>query len=298
MFGGVELGGTKTIVVAGSGPDDLVRVVRIPTTTPDATLEAAIAALREPLPEGTRLDAVGIGAFGPVELDPGRPGSGGTLRTPKPGWSHVAIVPRVRAALGVPVGFETDVTAAALGEGRWGAAHGLGTYAYVTVGTGIGGGLVVGGEVARGLGHPEMGHQRVPRAADDTFTGVCPFHGDCLEGLASGPAIEGRWGRRAETLAGDVLAAAVALEAFYLAAGFANLVYVTAPERIVVGGGVATMPGLLEAVREQLGRLLGGYPGLLGHGEQAFVAAAALGGMAGPLGTLEVARRAAPAPGG
>ena len=162
------------------------------------------------------------------------------------------------------MGFDTDVTGAALGEGRWGAARGLRSFVYVTVGTGIGGGAVVGGAPVHGLPHPEMGHVSVTRLPGDDFPGICPFHGDCLEGMACGPAMAARWGRPAEELAGADLERAVDVEAHYLAAGLRNVVYVLAPERIVLGGGVAGLPGLLPALRARLAAALAGYPGAAG----------------------------------
>ena len=182
---------------------------------------------------------------------------------------------------------------AALGEGRWGAAQGLGSFVYVTVGTGIGGGAVVGGRVAHGLVHPEMGHLSVVRAAGDDFPGVCPFHGDCLEGMASGPAFRARWGARHEELPAETLQQAVDTEAHYIAAGLRNVVYAVAPERIVIGGGMAALPGLLPSVREHLATQLAGYPGLPEHDGGVFVVPAALGGEAGLAGALVLAERAA-----
>jgi fructokinase len=201
----------------------------------------------------------------------------------------------IASEFGLPVGFDTDVNAAALAEGRWGAARGLESFIYITLGTGIGGGAVVEGRILHGLGHPEMGHVAVPRRPGDTFAGACPFHGDCFEGMASGPTIAARFGRRAETLEGADRAAAAALVAFYLAAGVRSLAYALAPERIVVGGGLSAMPGLFDAARSELAKQLADYPGLPEHREEAFLVTAALGGMAGPVGTLVLAEDAASA---
>ena len=212
--------------------------------------------------------------------------------TPKPGWSGTDLVGPLGDALGVPVGFDTDVTGAALGEGRWGAARGLRSFVYVTVGTGIGGGAVVGGAPVHGLPHPEMGHVSVTRLPGDEFPGICPFHGDCLEGMACGPAMAARWGRPAEELTGADLARAVDIEAHYLAAGLRNIVYVLAPERIVLGGGVAGLPGLFPALRERLAAALAGYPGLAEHGAPGFVVPPGLGGAAGAAGALALAELA------
>ncbi|HLU75574.1 MAG TPA: ROK family protein, partial [Nonomuraea sp.] len=204
------------------------------------------------------LRAVGVGSFGPVDLRPDSPAYGHILATPKPGWSYTDVVSPLRMALGVPVGLDTDVNAAALGEWRRGAGRGRETVAYLTVGTGIGLGAVVNGRLLRGLLHPEFGHIRVPRdRARDAFAGSCPFHGDCLEGLASGEAMRQRWGRRAEDLDDP---AVWELEAGYLAHAVVNLTYVLSPERIVIGGGVAKRPGLLSRVRARAFDLAAGYP--------------------------------------
>src|SRR5262249_47030151 len=182
---------------------------------------------------------------------------GHVLRTPKPGWTNASVAPEVRRRLKVPVAFDTDVNAAALGEHRWGAARGLHTFCYVTVGTGIGGGAMVNGELLHGRPHPEFGHMRIPHdGALDPFDGVCPFHGDCWEGLASGTAVEARWGVPSAALEDP---AAWALEAHYLAAGLVGVISVLSPQRIVVGGGVMRRRGLLELVAQDVGALLNGY---------------------------------------
>ncbi len=192
----------------------------------------------------------------------------------------------------MPIGFDTDVNGAALGEGRWGAATGLETFVYVTVGTGIGGGAVVGGRIAHGLVHAEMGHVSVVRRDGDEFPGVCPFHGDCFEGMACGPSIAARWGRDATELDGDELEEAVRIEAFYLAQGLRNIVYAIAPERIIVGGGVGKLPGLFPRLRVELGRALAGYPGLPEHEADDFVVAPGLGDHAGIAGGFVLAELA------
>jgi fructokinase len=220
------------------------------------------------------------------------PNFGHVTRTPKPGWSDADIVGPIARAFNVPIGFDTDVNGAALAEHRWGAAQGLHSFAYVTIGTGIGGGAVVNDLVVHGLGHPEMGHVSVPRQPGDTFPGGCPFHGDCLEGMASGPAINARWGRPAEELTGSELRRAMELEAGYLAAGISSIVYVLAPERIVVGGGVSGIAGFFPELRHAL-RSLERYPGLPEHMAPDFIAPAKLGPAAGALGALVLAELAA-----
>ena len=288
MLGGIEAGGTKFVCVVGTGPEDIAAETRFPTGAPAETLAQAIDFYR-----AFELDAIGIAAFGPVELRRSSPAYGSITTTPKPGWSGIDLVGPVRAALGIPVGFDTDVNGAALAEGRWGAAQGLGTFVYLTVGTGIGGGAVVGGRIVHGLVHPEIGHMSVPREPGDDYAGHCPFHGDCLEGMASGSALAGRFGGRAEELPAAELARAVELEAGYLAEGVRNLVYAVAPERIVIGGGASRLPGLFPRLRERLAGSLAGYPGLAEHGADDFVVPAARDQRAGPAGALLLAELAA-----
>jgi fructokinase len=276
VYGAIEAGGTKFVCGVGSGPAD-IETVQIPTTTPRETTESAIAFLRH---RGVR--AVGIGSFGPVDL-----ASGCITSTPKPGWRGFDLAGTVRRALNAQVVFDTDVNAAALGEARWGAARGISDFIYLTVGTGIGGGAMVNGALLHGRAHPEMGHVRVPRdAGRDPFPGVCPFHGDCLEGLASGPAMQARWGHPAGELPGDH--AAWSLEAHYLALGLANWICTLSPKLILVGGGVAEQARLLPLMRLEVPALLNGYvdtPPLLPP---------QLGPRAGVLGALALAQLTSP----
>ncbi|MER5713160.1 ROK family protein [Streptomyces sp. NPDC042898] len=294
-FGAIESGGTKFVCLVGSAPDRIEAEIRFPTGEPAPTLARAIAFFEERAAATGPLDAVGIASFGPLELRPGHAKFGHLSATPKPGWSGVDVAGPVAAALGVPVGIDTDVNGAALGEGRWGAAQGLDTYVYLTVGTGIGGGAVIGGKVVSGLVHTEMGHLTVPRIDGDAFPGSCPFHGDCWEGLAGGEAMGARWGTPAEELTGGALREALRLEAAYLAAGLRNIVYTTAPQRIVIGGGVAELPGLFSLLRAELSAALAGYPGLPEHAAEDFVVPARLGRLAGPAGGLVLAAEAATA---
>jgi fructokinase len=293
VFGGLEAGGTKFVCVIGTGPDDIVETRRIDVAGPDETIDAAVDFFRRALAAGKRLDAIGIGSFGPVELRRSSLRYGFITTTPKPGWSSTDVRGPFAAAFDMPIGFDTDVNAAALAEGRWGAARGLGSFVYLTLGTGIGAGTVIDGRLLYGLGHPETGHIAVPRRPGDTFEGICPFHGDCFEGLASGPAVGARFGRRAEQLEGADQAAAAELVGFYLAAGVRSITYALAPERVVVGGGLAAMPGVMAAARAELRVQLNGYPGLTEHAEPGFLVGAALGSNAGPAGTLILAERAA-----
>ncbi len=253
---GSELGATDTI----------------PTTTPDETIDRAAAFFEREGP----VVALGIGCFGPVDLRRGR-----ITTTPKPGWADTDVAGPLGARLGVPIAFDTDVNAAALGEHRFGAARGLDTFVYVTVGTGIGGGVIAGGRLVHGLSHPEIGHLRIPRVSGDGFAGVCPYHGDCFEGLASGPALAARWGRPGEELAGDERV--WVLEARYVALGLASLVATLSPELIVLGGGVGSAPGLLPRVEAVMEELLGGYM------EGPPVVAPGLGAHSGVVGALALA---------
>ncbi len=287
-FGAVEAGGTKFVCMVGTRPGDVAAAGRFRTTTPAATLSKVVAFFREHGP----VDAVGVASFGPVELRPGHASWGHITATPKPGWQDVDVTGPLRDGLGVPVGFDTDVGGAALGEGRWGAAAGVPDYVYLTVGTGIGAGVVAGGRLVHGLVHPETGHVSVPRQPGDDFAGTCPYHGDCFEGMASGPAMAARWGHPAEQLEGDDLARAVELEAAYVAAGIRNMVYVLAPQRVVLGGGVSGLPGLLPGVRSALQAALAGYPGLPEHGSDEFVVPSALAGEAGAFGAFILAEHA------
>lgn len=290
LYGSIEGGGTKFVCAVGSTPDDLRAEVRFPTTTPEETLARAIDFFTGRGP----LDAIGISMFGPLDLDRESPSYGHVRPTPKPGWAGADIAGSFAEAFGIPIGLDTDVNGAALGEGRWGAGEGLDTFVYVTVGTGIGGGVISNGKPVHGLVHPEIGHLRIPRHPEDSFPGRCPFHGDCLEGLASGPAIADRWGMLAEDLGAET-ARAVELEAHSLGYAMANLVLAISPERIIIGGGVMHLPGLLEATRRRMLDALGGYVDspAFDRGACGYVVAPKLGGGSGIAGGLVLAERAA-----
>ena len=290
MFGAIEAGGTKFVCAVGCDPADL-EIVQLPTTLPQVTTAQAIDFLRAS--SGGSLQAVGIGSFGPVDLSRSSPTFGHITSTPKLSWQNFDIVGTVRAAFNVPIGFDTDVNAAALGEARWGAAKSISDFVYLTVGTGIGGGVMVKGQVLHGLLHPEMGHIRIPHDCQrDPYPGRCPFHGDCLEGLASGPAIQERWGTPAPELPMDH--PAWKLEAHYLALGLANWVCTLSPKRIVLGGGVMQKQWLFPLIRSELVRLLNGYvqcPELTKNLDQ-YVVPAKLGDRAGIAGALALAQEA------
>lgn len=289
LFAGVEMGGTKCVCLLATGPDDIRDEVRIPTTTPAETLAAIEAVLaRWQVEQG--FQAIGVASFGPLELDPGSPRYGTLVNTPKPGWTGADLLAGLKR-FGVPVGLDTDVNGAALAEGRWGGAQGLDSYAYVTVGTGIGVGSMVRGRTVRGLGHSEAGHLRIPRLAGRTWGGACPFHGDCVEGLASGPAIEAQAGVPGADLSPTDPVWEEVVQA--LAALLHNLFLTTAPQRILIGGGVvAGQPLLLPRLRKALVESLNGYgagPAIVADIET-FLAAPALGTFAGPLGGIALAK--------
>jgi fructokinase len=257
LYGGIEAGGTNFVCAAGSGPDDIRAEVRFPTTMPHETLDRAITFFQEQALVAP-LMAIGIASFGPVDLNPGSSTFGHVKETVKLGWSNTDFVGSLERALKLPVGFDTDANGAALGEHSWGVAQGLDTFLYLTVGTGIGGGGMVGGHLIHGLVHPEMGHIRIPHDRQaDPYPGNCPFHGDCLEGLACGPALEERWDRPAATLPPDH--PAWELEAYYLALGLQNYICTFSPQRIVLGGGVMEQSHLFPRIRHNLQDLMNGY---------------------------------------
>lgn len=291
MYVGIEAGGTKFVCAAGTDPDDLTDVVTFPTTTPGETLGRACAFVAD---HADGLRGIGVASFGPVDLRPSSDTYGFITSTPKPGWRDTDVLGPLRDAADAPIGFDTDVNGAALGEARWGAASDVASCVYFTVGTGIGGGALVGGQLVHGLLHPEMGHLHVARRVDDQFAGGCPFHGDCLEGMAAGPAIAQRWGQPAQELDGDRLRRAVALEADYLAQLAAATCYILSPERLIFGGGVLHLDGLLDALRAQLVVRLNGYlavPDITDHIDR-YLVPPALGDRAGVLGAIALADRA------
>lgn len=290
LFAGVELGGTKCVCILGTGPDDVREEARVPTTEPAATLAAIERVLDGWRGRGENVAALGIGSFGPVDLDRASPGYGRITSTPKPGWADTDVAGRLARRFAVPTGFDTDVNGAALAEGRWGAARGLADFAYITVGTGIGVGLVTGGRPILGFTHAELGHIRVARAAGDDWPGSCPFHGGCVEGLAAGSAIAARAGACGSTLPEDH--PVWPLVAHTLGQLLHVLVLAAAPRRILLGGGVMTgSPHLFPMIRAELVRSLNGYVVApeLERGIDDYVVPPALGERAGPLGALALA---------
>jgi len=289
LLGGIEGGGTKFVCAVGTGPDDLRAEIRFPTTSPSETLGKAIEFFKEQ----SGLAAVGVASFGPVDLRPDSPTFGHMMATPKPNWSNVDIVGPLRAALDLPIGFDTDVNAAALSEWRWGAAQNCDPVLYLTIGTGIGGGVMVNGKLLHGLIHPEMGHIPLPHdLAKDPFEGTCPFHGDCFEGMASGIAIQKRWGEKAEDL--PVTHPAWELEAQYIALALTSYIYTLSPQKIVIGGGVVQQASLLPLVRQKVQMLINDYvqSSDIIQNINDYIVLPGLGNRSGVLGALALAEQA------
>lgn len=289
--GGIEAGGTKFVCAVGTGPDDVRAETRFPTTTPEETIGRTLAFFREQEARYGPPAAIGIGSFGPLDPNPASPTFGTITSTPKPYWANADLVGPIQRALGVPVGFDTDVNIAGLGEWRWGAGRGYGSILYLTIGTGIGGGALVGGKPLHGLLHPEMGHIPLPHDwAADPYKGHCPFHGDCLEGMAAGPAIGERWGRPAVEL--PPAHPAWELEAHYLALALQSFICTLSPERIILGGGVMEQQQLFPLVRAKVRDYLNGYvqsPAILNDIES-YIVPPGLANRAGVLGAFAQAQ--------
>ena len=287
-YGAIEAGGTKMVLARFDEDANELEKLTIPTETPDVTLPAMVDFFRE-----HPVDAVGIGTFGPIDVNPASPTYGYITATPKLAWRDTPVVKTFRDALHVPVGFDTDVNGAALAEATLGAAKGLSSCLYVTVGTGIGGGLIINGKPVHGLVHPELGHQLLRRRADDPMPdGVCPFHKGCLEGLAAGPAIGRRWGTPAQDLKPDH--PAWSLEAEYLAQMCHNAIMSFSPEKIILGGGVMQQMFLFPMIRSRVKELLGGYVAspAVGEGIDSYIVAPGLGTRSGIVGAYLLAREA------
>jgi len=288
-YGCIEAGGTKFVCAVGRSPETMSPPTLIPTADPASTLQKVVAYFRQAEAAGGRLRAFGIASFGPAEVNPSSPHFGSILATPKPGWSNVDIRGTIADAFQVPVGFDTDVNGAVMAEAFWGAAAGVGIAAYVTVGTGIGAGVAANGRVIHGKRHTEAGHI-LPRRhpADSDFSGLCPFHADCLEGLASGPAIERRWGKSLSRLPRDHVAHDVI--GWYLAQLAVTLIATTTAESVMFGGGVLQTPGLLDRIRAAAA-LNAGY--WADNAElRTMIRKPSLGAMSGLLGGLLLAQRA------
>ena len=287
VLGAIEAGGTKFVCGIGNEQGEIFERVSFPTTTPEETMAQVVAFF-----EGKKFDALGVGSFGPIDPIKNSPTYGHITTTPKPFWGGYDMIGKLKEHFDVPMNFDTDVNGAALGEYTWGAAKGLDSCIYITVGTGIGAGAVVGGQLVHGLSHPEMGHISVRRHPNDTFEGFCPFHGDCLEGMAAGPAILKRWGKAGVELPTDH--PAWEMEAYYLAQALVNYVLILSPQKIIMGGGVMKQEQLFPEIRRQLKTLLGGYvqhSSITEHIDQ-YVVYPELGDNAGICGSLALAKLA------
>lgn len=290
LFGGIESGGTKFICMIGSGPDHIVAEKRIPTTTPDETIRKVIEFFK-PFAATGELTAIGIASFGPIDLNQESSAYGFITTTPKPGWKNTNLCGLIRRGLNIPVSFDTDVNAAAFGEHFWNKdKHLLDPFLYMTVGTGIGVGVIVNGKPVHGLIHPEAGHISLPHNWErDPFPGVCPYHDDCLEGLASGHALTERWGEKPENLPDDH--PAWELEAEYIGLALLNLIYAYSPKQIVLGGGVSQHPGLIQKVRSKIQKMNQGYvdSSMLQDKIDEYIHLPVLGNRSGVLGAMAMA---------
>lgn len=294
MLAGVELGGTKCVCVLATGAGEILAQERVDTEAPDVTLPRIRAILRTWFGAGHSIGALGLASFGPIDVDHASARWGRIGQTPKPGWTGVDLVAALSDGLDVPVALDTDVNGAALAEMRWGAAAGLADYAYVTIGTGVGVGLIAGGKPIGGFGHAELGHMRIARVAGDSWPGSCPYHGDCVEGLAAGPAIVVRSGKDANLIASDD--PIWHLVGHAIAQMLHNIVLTATPRRIFLGGGViSAQPQLFPIIRSTLQASLAGYvssPELDRIDD--YVVPPGLGTLAGPLGPIALAATVAP----
>jgi fructokinase len=292
LLGGIEAGGTKFECVVGTDPKHIVDRIRILTADPASTFDQ-VSSFFKPYCAEPGVAAIGIGSFGPLDLNPTSRTFGCLTTTPKPGWAGFDLLGELDRRLGRPVSLETDVHAAALGEYSWGAAVGDPSCLYVTVGTGIGAAYLLDGHSVYGFQHSEMGHIRLQRdASRDPFIGVCPYHGDCFEGLASGPAIERRLGRRGEVL--EDAHPFWDLEADYIASALASYILILAPHRIVLGGGIMQREFLFSRIRSEVVRILGGYVRnpAFDRSLNDYIVAPALGTSSGVFGALILAAQA------
>lgn len=294
LLGGIESGGTKFVCLVGSSPDRIIAEKRIPTTSPAETIHRVIEFFA-PFTANNELSAAGIASFGPLDLDRGSKTYGYITTTPKPGWSQVDLLGEIERGLKVPVAFDTDVNAAAFGEQYWNNENrGLDPFLYMTVGTGIGVGVIINGAPLHGLIHTEAGHFVLPHDwVKDPFPGVCPYHGDCLEGLASGKSMAIRWGQSPETLPLDH--PAWDLEAEYIALALVDLIYAYSPRRIVVGGGVAQHQGVVEAAGKKVKSIINGYiqSSMVLENIEKYIQLPSLGSQSGALGAMAMALKLA-----
>lgn len=252
IIGGIEAGGTKFVCGIGNEKGEILERISFPTETPEITLAKAVEFFKD-----KNIERLGIGSFGPIDVNPNSKTYGYITKTPKLAWTDCDVVGYLKKYFDIPIYFDTDVNGAALGEATWGAAKGLSNCLYITIGTGIGGGILVNGELVHGMLHPEAGHILIKRHFEDKYSGKCPYHKDCFEGLASGPAIEERWGVKGYELPVDHKA--WDLEAFYIAQALANYILILSPEKIILGGGVMKQSQLFPKIRENVKEFLKGY---------------------------------------
>jgi fructokinase len=294
VFAGIEAGGTKWVCMIANHPGDIRATTRFPTRQPGDTIGSAIEFIQDQVSTLKDLRAIGIGSFGPLDLKKDSNTYGHLTTTPKSGWANTDLINPFKSEFNLPIGLDTDVNAAALGESRWGAGQGLSDFIYLTVGTGIGGAAIANHDLIHGMIHPEMGHTLIPHDWErDPFPGVCPYHGDCLEGLATGPAIQARWKQPAEQLPPEH--PAWQLEAHYLGLGIANLIVALSPQRVILGGGVMDQSQLFPLIRQEVREILGNYisaPEIIEPNEE-YIAPPVLGSQAGVLGAVALAQLAA-----
>ena len=290
-YGGIEAGGTKFVCVIANGPDDILEEIRFPTTYPQETIEKVVSFFQQAiLKHKIKLTSLGIGCFGPIDLNPRSQTYGYITTTPKPGWKNANLLQPIKQGLNVPTAFDTDVNVAALGEGRWGSAQNLDDFLYFTIGTGVGGGAIINNKPLHGLVHPEMGHILLNQHISDKYKGKCPYHQNCFEGLASGPAIKERWGISAEDI--EDQHPAWQLEADYIAQAMSNFICSFSPKRIILGGGVMQKKFLFPMIHEKTQQYLNGYvqSELITSRIKEYIVPPGLGNQAGMLGAIALAQ--------
>lgn len=287
LFAGIEAGGTKFVCAIGNEKGEILEKESFPTTKPDETMAKVIGFFK-----GKEFVAMGVGSFGPIDPDKKSETYGAITTTPKVAWTNYNIIDELDKHFNVPKAFDTDVNGAALGELTWGAAKGLDSCLYITVGTGIGAGAVVENNLVHGLLHPEMGHIFIRRHAEDTYEGKCPYHKDCLEGMAAGPAIEARWGMKGNELSNDHKA--WDFEAYYLAQALVNYILILSPQKIIMGGGVMQQEQLFPKIREYVVELLNGYvqKDEISKNIDEYIVYPKLGQAAGTCGAISLAMKA------
>lgn len=287
LIGAIEAGGTKFVCGIGNEHGEVLERTSFPTEQPEKTIGQAIDYFRD-----KQVEAIGIGSFGPINIDKASPKYGYVTTTPKPGWGNYPFLPELQKAFDIPFGWDTDVNAAALGEATWGAAKGLDSCLYYTIGTGVGVGVYAEGKLVHGLVHPEGGHVLTRRHPEDTYGGKCPYHGDCLEGMAAGPAIEARWGVKGSELSVDH--PAWEMEAFYIGQAVAGAIVLLSPKKVILGGGVMHQRQLFPLIHEQVKNNLRGYVSAaeVVEGIADYIVPPGLGDNAGLCGSLALGLRA------